>query len=124
MKRQDAAQVAEGGAMSVPPTAREVLRLLRTTGSTIEELRLILRVPRREIEETVEWLRLQGEPIVAGSDGLRWTTDPDELRAYVEARRRRLVSIYAGNRKLRETLRHMQEAADERSGLTLLRDVA
>jgi hypothetical protein len=120
VKRQGVAQVAEGGAMSASPTALDVLRLLRTTGSTIDELRLILRVPRREIEGAVEELRLRGEPIVGGSEGLRLTEDPAELGAYIEQRRRRMASIYLGSRALRRTLRYMQEARD----LTLWEDVA
>lgn len=112
-------QAAGGGVMSTSPTALAVLRMLRTTSSTIDELRLILRVPRREIEGAVEELRLRGEPIVGGSEGLRLTEDPAELARYVEARRRRLVTIYAGTRALRRTLRHMEEARDAERGLTL-----
>jgi hypothetical protein len=115
-----APQVAGGGVMSASPTALDVLRLLRMTSSTIDELRLILRVPRREIEGAVEELRLRGEPIVGGSEGLRLTEDPAELEKYVEARRRRLVTIYAGTRALRRTLRYMQMERD----LTLWEDVA
>jgi hypothetical protein len=112
-------QVAGGGAMSASPTAREVLRLLRTTGSTIDELRLILRVPRREVEGAVEELRLRGEPIVGGSEGLRLTEDPAELERYLEARRRRTAHIHRGTMRLRSTLRRMQEVHDEEEGLTL-----
>jgi len=113
-------QVAGGASMSGVPTAleRDVLRLLRIS-TTIADLALLCSVPRRSVEEAVESLRLRGEPIVGGNDGLRLTEDPDELEAYIEARRRRLVSIYAGNRALRRTLRHMKEAADARAFLTL-----
>jgi hypothetical protein len=67
---------------------------------------------------------LKGEPIVGGNEGLRLTEDPDELARYVEARRRRLVSIYRGNRRLRQTVRHMREAQAEADGLTLWRGAA
>ncbi len=122
MERPFAGETSVGGGLGTPLTGtpREVLSLLRMTGSTINELRLILRVPRREIEGAVEELRLRGEPIVGGPEGLRLTEDPAELGKYVEARRRRLVTIYAGTRALRRTLRRMQERAD----LTLWEDVA
>lgn len=114
MERPFSGDVAGSGSMSGPLTGtpREVLRLLRTTGSTIDELRLILRVPRREIEGAVEELRLRGEPIVGGSEGLRLTEDPAELERYIEGRRRRMASIYLGSRALRRTLRHLRERTD------------
>lgn len=89
----------------------DVLRLLRIS-TTIAELAVLLDVPRRVIEETVEALRLRGEPIVGGNDGLRLTEDPDVLEPYIEARRRRMASIYLGSRALRTTLRRMRERAD------------
>lgn len=107
-----------GGPLSGTP--REVLRLLRTTGSTIDELRLILRVPRREIEGAVEELRLRGEPIVGGPEGLRLTEDPAELERYLEARRRRTAHIHRGTMRLRSTLRRMRERGD----LTLFGEAA
>jgi hypothetical protein len=110
----------EGGPTGGPPTAleRDVLRLLRIS-TTIADLALLCAVPRRSVEEAVEWLRLRGEPIVGGNHGLVLTEDPDELAMYLEARRRRLVSIYAGNRALRVTLRRMRLAQDEADHLTL-----
>jgi hypothetical protein len=97
---------------------------LRIAPATIDDLRLMLRVSRREVEEAVESLRLAGEPIVASNDGLRLTENPDELAAYVEARRRRAVSIYLGTRALRRTTARMREVQDEQNGLTLFGDVA
>ena len=105
-------------------TEHEVRHWLRMAPATIADLALMIGVSRREIEEAVESLRLQGEPIIAGNDGLRLTEDPDELAKYVEARRRRLVSVYKGTRALRSTLRHMKEAQDEAAGLTLFGDMA
>lgn len=96
------------------PLEADVLRLLRIE-TTIADLATLLEIPRRSVEETVENLRLRGEPIVAGKSGLRLTEDPAELSAYVEARRRRLVTVYRGTRALRTTLRRMQE----RDALTL-----
>src|SRR5688572_2646000 len=96
-------------------TESEVLHWLRIAPATIDDLRLMIPEAggsRRVIEEAVESLRLKGEPIIGGNDGLRLTEDPDELAKYVEARRRRLVSIYQGNRSLRRTVRRMREAND------------
>jgi len=121
VNRQEA-EVAGGGAMSAPLTGTEqqVLWLLRGASYTIGELALHVRVSRREIEEAVESLRLAGEPIVGGNDGLTLTADADVLARYLEARRRRTAHIHRGTLKLRTTLRRMQE----RSALTLWEDVA
>jgi biotin operon repressor len=100
-------------------TESEVLHWLRIQPATIEELRLMLHTTRRDVEEAVESLRLAGEPIVGGADGLRLTENPEELAAYVEARRRRAVSIYLGTRALRRTAARMREVRDEQDGLTL-----
>lgn len=100
-------------------TEHEVIHWLRLAPATIDDLRLMIRVSRREVEEAVETLRLKGEPIIGGADGLRLTDNPDELAAYVEGRRRRAVSIYLGTRALRRTTARMREIRDERDGLTL-----
>lgn len=91
--------------------SRSLLALLERP-RTLDELRLALRVPRREVEAAVEALRVSGEPIVGGNDGLHLTSDPVELERYVEARRRRLVTIYLGTRALRLTARRMRERTD------------
>lgn len=112
------ADAAGGGALGASPS--RLLALLATGPITIDELRRLLMLTRRDVEAEIERLRLQGEPIVASSAGLRLTDDPDELAHYVEARRRRLVSIYMGNRALRLAARRMRERGD----LVLWRDVA
>jgi hypothetical protein len=103
---------ARGGSLpGDPPNA--VLHAIRFYGPlTIEEVRSFVRVSRREVEAAVEELRLRGEPIVGGNDGLHVTEDPVELEAYVDARRRRIASIYLGCRSLRRTARRMRERAD------------
>lgn len=94
-------------------TEWNALSLLRSGRPlTIDDLRRALVVPRREVEAAIESLRLQGEPIIGGNDGLRLTDDPIELAKYVEARRRRMVSIYLGSRALRRTARRLQERRD------------
>lgn len=86
---------------------------------TIDELRLRLRWPRRAVENAIENLRLEGVPIVAGSDGVRISTSVQELAEYVEARRRRAAEIHRGTLKLRNTLNRLREKADAAGGLTL-----
>jgi biotin operon repressor len=95
-------------------TDNRLLHTLVLSGQTwtIEELRRLLQVPRREVEAAIESLRLAGNPVIADAHGVRLTNDPEELSAYLEARRRRLVTIYAGNRSLRKTLRRMKARTD------------
>jgi biotin operon repressor len=69
------------------PTEALVVGNLRHGACTIESLARLCGVSRRDIEEAVETLRLDGEPIVAGPYGLRLTDDPEELSAYVKGRR-------------------------------------
>lgn len=103
------------------PLLADVLRNIRSMGPvTIRDLATFCAVSRRDVEAAVEELRLAGEPIVADNDGLRLTNDYLELEAYIEARRRRIASIYMGNRALRTTARRMRE----REELTLWKDVA
>jgi biotin operon repressor len=96
-----------------------VLATLRAGPSTIDDLRFRLGYTRRDVEEAVETLRLAGEPIVGGTEGLRLTEDPEELAAYLEARRRRMASIYLGSRSLRRTLRGLRDRRAASEGLTL-----
>lgn len=107
----------EGGTLGVPPTA---LDIQGQGWRTLDEIAGQLGVPRREVEQLIEGWRLAGKPIVAGPKGVRWTENPDELEQYVEARRRRMASIYLGSRALRRTLRRMRERTD----LVLWSDVA
>lgn len=119
MERPVAGEVAGGVAMSAAPTA-----LADQEWRTLDEIAQYLRVSRREAEAMVEGWRLAGKPIVAGARGVKWTSDPAELARYLEARRRRMVSIYLGTRALRQTARRMKEAQDAAGGLTLWRDAA
>jgi biotin operon repressor len=86
---------------------------------TIDDLARRLRMPRRAVENAIEHLRLEGTPIVAGNDGVRISTSAAEVREYAQDRRRRLVSIAKGTRKLLATARRMQEAEDAKGHLTL-----
>jgi hypothetical protein len=80
------------------PAPSITLRLARLCG-----------VSRRDIEEAVETLRLDGEPIVAGPYGLRLTDDPEELSAYVKGRRDRARSILRASRPLRATVDRLRQ---------------
>jgi len=92
---------------------REVLEAFGDIESpTIDHLRTWLNVPRRLVEEAVENLRLAGHPVIGDAHGLHLARDSQELAAYIEARRRRLVTVYAGTRALRPTLARMR--AEER----------
>lgn len=75
---------------------------------TIGGLAWGLNEPRRAVEEAIESLRLQGEPIVAGNDGVKLTRDAGELATYLEGRRRRAAQIHRGTMAMRTTLRTMQ----------------
>lgn len=84
--------------------------LMRAEGNewfTIEELRYITGATRRDIEETIQDLRLSGSPIIGGAQGVRYTLDPDEIRQYATGRRRRLVSIALGTRALLRAARRL-----------------
>ena len=91
------------------PLEADVLRLCRTTPTTIYEITVLTGASRRDVESTVEALRLRGEPIIAGNDGLFLCEDPDRLSEYIAARRRRMLSEWKGTVSLRRTLRRMRE---------------
>lgn len=105
-----------------PTLARDVMAILTSAEAgewvTIDELRerinresgrvlTVHPVSRREIEEAIQVLRLRGEPIIGGNDGLRYTTDAAEIRAYATGRRRRLISIALGTRALLRAARRL-----------------
>lgn len=79
-------------------------------------------VSRREMEETVENLRLAGHPIVGGPTGIKLTDDSLELRAYAHSRRNRALAIARGTRSLIHTANRMEgRTAGQR---TLWKEVA
>lgn len=93
------------------PLEREVIRLTRIP-TTIADLATLTGHSRREIEEAVEVLRLRGEPIIGGNEGLKLTESADALGVYLEVRRRRAAQIHRGTMALRRTLRRMRERDD------------
>ena len=78
---------------------------------TIDEIRSYTGLSRRAVEAEIEDLRLAGEPIVAGPDGISLTSNPGELARYLEQRRHRAAAIHRGTMALRSTLREMQAPA-------------
>lgn len=86
-----------------------VLRVIRAGGPmTIDDVARTLGMTRRDVESAVQELRLRGEPIIdVGRNGLALTSDPDELAAYLEKRRRRTATVHRGTMSMRRTLRQM-----------------
>ena len=91
--------------------SHDVLRLTRIP-TTIAEICVLTGASRRDVEACVEELRLSGEPIIAGNSGLFLCEDPQRLSAYIQARRRRMLSEWKGTVALRRTLRRMKERDD------------
>lgn len=108
--------------MSIELDTLTALRSWRS--ATIDHLTRAVGCSRREMEQAIETLRLEGFPIIAGAAGVSLTDDPHELERYIEARRRRLVSQYQGTRALRAALRKMRDEQARAEGLTLWRNVA
>ena len=63
---------------------------------------------RRETEGAIEALRLEGQPIVGGNEGVQLTRDPRVVREYVKSRRRRLFHVALGTRALLRTARRLE----------------
>ena len=86
---------------------RYLLNNSRTHARTIGSLSESLKVSRREIEAAVQAARLNGVPIVSGSEGLWISDSPEEVARAAESLRKRLVTQYATVRALRATARRM-----------------
>ena len=86
---------------------RYLLNNSRAHARTIGELAEALRVSRREIEAAVQAARIDGVPIVSGSEGLWISDSPEEVARAAESLRKRLVTQYATVRALRATARRM-----------------
>lgn len=79
--------------------------------TTIGHLAASLNVPRRDVEAAIESLRLRGEPVIGGNDGVKYTLDLTELEAYISGRRLRTAAIHRGTMALRSRLRRMRHGA-------------
>ena len=65
------------------------------------------RLSRREVEAAILALRLAGEPICSGPDGV-WLGTPDELAECIERLRARARTQLVTCRAMRRTLRRME----------------
>lgn len=93
------------------PQTAIVRRIIEADGPlTIREIARLTRFSRRDVESAVQALRFDGDPIIdEGVRGLRYTEDPDELRAYIAGRRDRARTILAAAKPLRETERRLRQ---------------
>lgn len=98
----------------IDPADQRVLDALRHgRWSTIATLTEVLHLSRRDVEAAIESLRLQGEPVIGGSSGVKLTAEPVELEAYLAQRRYRTAAIHRGTMKLRSTLHRMRYGAQQ-----------
>lgn len=86
---------------------------------TIGELSESLDLPRRVIEEAVQQARLNGVPVISGSEGLWIAQNGQEALSMADRLQRRLVAQYLTVRAMRETGRRMQRAEQSIEPLTL-----
>ena len=78
-------------------TAERLLYLLTIDGGswlTIRQLAASLSVSRREVEEAIQQLRLEGNPIATGQHGVRLVNDADELAESNRSLHHRLRAQY------------------------------
>lgn len=80
---------------------RYLLNIGRDHARTIGELAEALNLPRRSIEEAVQAARLEGVPIVSGSEGLWIASSSHEARSAALALRRRAITQLVTARALR-----------------------
>lgn len=76
---------------------------------TLRDLAMWTHLPRRDVEAAVQALRLSGQPIVSSAEGIRLSSDPDEVRECATALRRRLTSQAITARAMLRTARRMTD---------------
>jgi predicted transcriptional regulator len=96
---------------------RAVLRDLMTGPARMDDLAHWLNVPRRDVELAVQALRLAGEPIVSDGNGLRYSTDPAEVRECAQRLRSRLATQAVTTRAMLRTARRMEQPKEMVLGL-------
>lgn len=94
------------------PHIEGVLALLSHEPRTIGEVTSALQISRREVEASIQELRLRGEPVMSGSDGIWLGVNSKEVQAGAEALRRRIVQQALTQRALRSTARRMAVEED------------
>lgn len=93
----------------------DVLNILRGSvpvAVTLADLALATHLPRRSVEQAIQALRQQGEPIVSDGSGIRYSTDAAEVAACAKALRRRYISQAITARALRRTARRLEAAGE------------
>lgn len=93
-------------------TVERLLYLLTIDGGgwlTIRQLATSLSVPRREVEEAIQALRLDGHPIATGQHGVRLVNDADELAESNRSLHHRLKAQYQTLRAQRKAERRLRE---------------
>lgn len=90
------------------PEQRVLAALGHGRWQTLSGLASELGLCRRDVEAAIEALRLRGEPVIGGNEGVKLTQDPLELDGYVSQRRYRTAAIHRGTMALRSTLRRMR----------------
>ena len=70
---------------------RYLLNVGRDHARTIGELAEALNVPRREVEASIQSARLDGVPIISGSEGVWLATRPQEAREAASRLRSRAI---------------------------------
>lgn len=93
------------------PESRVLTTLKDGHWHTLSGLAWGLEIPRRTAEEAIESLRLSGEPIIGGNDGVRYTTDPALIRDYVRRRRARTLTVAMGTRRMAQTAARLEALA-------------
>lgn len=93
--------------MTVLISLTSMLNNSRTHARTIGELAEALRVSRREIEAAVQHARLDGVPIVSGSEGLWIASDAQEALEAAQALRKRAITQLVTARALRAAGKRM-----------------
>ena len=86
---------------------RYLLNVGRDHARTIGELAEALNLPRRVIEESVQAARLDGVPIVSGSEGLWIASTAQEAQQAAQALRRRAITQLVTARALRAAGKRM-----------------
>lgn len=84
---------------------RYLLNVGRDHARTIGELAETLNVPRRSVEESIQSARLDGVPIISGSEGV-WLGTDEEALAWCERQRSRAIHLM-------ETAQAVQRAAED-----------
>jgi hypothetical protein len=99
--------------------AERVLRLLTDAGATQAEIAKACRIPVRSVQDIIQGLRLEGEPIVTNGAGVRLATWAIDVERCSAALRSRAIHQLLTSRALRHTAKRMRAQEDASARLTL-----